>query len=81
MAELAVPHVRKDRSGRRDPFVVRKQALEGPVPDRITELAKPPHPRDPVERRPQREKDSFGRPVFPMPVTINKIIKKTRLSR
>ena len=69
MAELAQPHIRKDLSSRKKPFDVRKSALDGPIPERMTELAKPNHPRDPVERPPPRDKDAFGRPIYPIPVT------------
>lgn len=49
---------------------VRKSALNGSASARVTEMAKPNHPSDPVERPPPREKDANGVPIFPMPVKL-----------
>ncbi|XP_063992695.1 uncharacterized protein LOC135170629 [Diachasmimorpha longicaudata] len=67
MEELAKPHIRKDRNTRKNPFDVKKSALSSSVPARMTELAKPNHPREPVQKRQKRELNKYGQPIFPIP--------------
>lgn len=70
MAELAIRTLPKALTCKKNPFAVKKSALRGPVSPRYDELARPTHPRDPIERPPPREKDSFGRPIYAKPVKI-----------
>lgn len=71
MVKLARPHTHKDTVSRKNPFAVKKSALTSPVPARMTDLAKPSHPRDPVEKRPPRKLNKYRQPIFPMPVINN----------
>lgn len=58
----------KDTVTRKDAFTVKKGALSASPSARVEILAKPTAPRSPVERRPPREKDKYGRPIFEIPV-------------
>ncbi|XP_012281632.1 DNA ligase 1 [Orussus abietinus] len=68
MNDLATPLKHDSKSCRENPFKVKKSALNYQASPRVTELSKPQSPRDPVQRTPPRQKDDFGRPIFPMPV-------------
>lgn len=68
MEELAKPNIHKSKAIRTDAFTVKKSALAATASGRVESLAKPPRPRSPVEKRPPREKDKYGRPIFEMPV-------------
>ncbi|XP_046751344.1 uncharacterized protein LOC124414444 [Diprion similis] len=65
--ELAKPHIHVSTACRDDAFGVKKSALSGSASARVSEMAKPNHPADPVERPPPREKNAFGAPIFPQP--------------
>ncbi|XP_043269096.1 uncharacterized protein [Venturia canescens] len=73
MAELAIRTLPKALTPKKNPFGVKKSALKGPVSPRYDVLAIPNHPRDPIEKPPPREKDSFGRPIYEKPVYGRKI--------
>lgn len=70
MAELAKPTRKLDKKRPKDPFTVKKSALTGPIPAGVDKLATPSRPRDPIEKPPPRKKDTFGRPIYPKPVSI-----------
>lgn len=66
---LAKPTMRESQAIRANPFSVSKGALSATASSRTDSLAKPPRPRSPVERKPPREKDKYGAPIFIMPVS------------
>lgn len=68
LEKLAKPNTRTSMACKPDPFTVAKGALSASASERIKSLAKPSRPRSPVERRPPREKDAYGMPIFEMPV-------------
>ncbi|XP_012141347.1 uncharacterized protein LOC100876280 [Megachile rotundata] len=75
MTELSKPIIRKNRAIKTHPFVVKKSALSASASGRVQDLAKPPRPRSPVERRPPREKDAYGKPIFKLPPYGKKLPK------
>ncbi|XP_076761442.1 uncharacterized protein LOC143429651 [Xylocopa sonorina] len=75
--ELSKPRIRKSKSIRANPFTVRKSALSASASGRIESLARPSRSRALVERKPPREKDKYGRPIFEMPV-YGKVLPKTK---
>nr|XP_033204005.1 neurofilament medium polypeptide-like [Bombus vancouverensis nearcticus] len=77
MEELAKPNIHKSKTIRTDAFTVKRSALAATASGRVESLAKPPRPRSPVEKRPPREKDKYGRPIFEMPV-YGKVLPKTK---
>ena len=74
---LAKPNMRESQAIRANPFSVSKGALSATASSRTDALAKPPRPRSPVERKPPREKDKYGAPIFIMPV-YGKVLPKTK---
>ncbi|KAK9296257.1 hypothetical protein QLX08_009680 [Tetragonisca angustula] len=52
-------------------------ALEATATERIESLAKPKSPRNLIERKPPREKDKYGRPIFKMPI-YGKVLPKMK---
>nr|XP_033329212.1 calponin homology domain-containing protein DDB_G0272472-like [Megalopta genalis] len=75
--KLAEPHVHKSTACRKDPYTVKKAALSASASERVESLAKPRSPRDPVEKKPPREKDAYGKPIFEMP-PYGKVLPKTK---
>ncbi|XP_051161119.1 uncharacterized protein LOC127281446 [Leptopilina boulardi] len=65
--ELSKANVRKSQAYWENPFEVSKSALSASASARILEMSNPINPRDPVDKSPPREKDNYGRPIFPMP--------------
>ncbi|KOC70366.1 hypothetical protein WH47_02869 [Habropoda laboriosa] len=76
-AELAKSRVHKSKAIRSDAFTVKKAALSASPSARVEALAKPSRTRSPVEKRPPREKDAYGRPIFEMPV-YGKVLPKMK---
>ncbi|XP_076681912.1 uncharacterized protein LOC143376016 [Andrena cerasifolii] len=74
---LAKPTMRESKAIRANPFGVSKGALSAAASPRTDALAKPPRPRSPVERKPPREKDEYGAPIFEKPV-YGKVLPKTK---
>lgn len=66
---MAEPHVHVSKACREDAFGVKKGALTATASERVVEMAKPTHSADPVERPPPREKNAYGAPIFPKPVS------------
>ncbi|XP_053985947.1 uncharacterized protein LOC128880180 [Hylaeus volcanicus] len=77
LEKLAEPRVHKSKAIRSDPFKVRKGALTASASARVESLAKPINPLSPIERRPPREKDKYGKPIFKMPV-YGKVLPKVK---
>ncbi|CAL7939258.1 unnamed protein product [Xylocopa violacea] len=75
--ELSKPRTHESKSIRANPFTVKKSALSASASGRTESLAKPSKPRALVERKPPREKDKYGRPIFEMPV-YGKVLPKTK---
>lgn len=67
---MSQPNVHKNQSIRANPFVVRKGALSATATPRVESLAQPNRPLSPVKRKPPREKDKYGSPIFPKPVKL-----------
>ncbi|CAK9812068.1 hypothetical protein ANTPLA_LOCUS7279 [Anthophora plagiata] len=76
-AELAKPRVHESKVIRTDAFTVKKGALTATASGRVEALAKPSRPRSPIEKKPPREKDEFGRPIYEMPA-YGKVLPKTK---
>ncbi|OXU29134.1 hypothetical protein TSAR_009917 [Trichomalopsis sarcophagae] len=72
---LSQPKKRKAEDCIEDPFKVKESAKSASASPKIEELAKPKYPVEPKERAPPREKDQFGRPIFPRPV-YGKVLPK-----
>ncbi|XP_024941738.1 uncharacterized protein DDB_G0286299 isoform X2 [Cephus cinctus] len=75
MAELAKPHIHKTDSCRKNPFAVKKGALSAQASGRVIEMAQPTRPRDTVTREPPREKDPYGRPIYPKPPYGKRVLR------
>ncbi|XP_078038628.1 uncharacterized protein LOC144470912 [Augochlora pura] len=75
--KLAEPRIHKSTACKKDPFKVKKAALSASASERVESLAKPKAPGTPVEKKPPREKDAFGRPIFEMP-PYGKVLPKTK---
>ncbi|XP_015429497.1 PREDICTED: uncharacterized protein LOC107186190 [Dufourea novaeangliae] len=75
--KLAKPNVRESTAVKANPFGVRKSALSASASGRVETLAKPNRPRSPVERKPPREKDEYGKPIFELP-PYGKVLPKTK---